>query len=179
MIEEVWKPIKGYEDKYLVSNLGNIVANNFQGHGRQKQKTPTLNKEGYFCIMLWKNSKPKLFRVHRLVADAFIPNPDNKPQVDHINTDRLDNRVENLRWVTNFENSRNEITYKKIRENGLRTIKLASEACKKKVVCVETGVVYDSAKEAAADIGVIPQNLTRPLKIPHRTAKGLHWRYVQ
>lgn len=178
MIEEVWKPIKGYEDKYLVSSIGNVMAKNFQGHGKQKLKTPTLNKEGYFCVILNKDAKSKLFRVHRLVADAFILNPENKPQVDHINTVRTDNRVENLRWVTNFENSRNELTYKKIRENGRKTIKLASKACEKKVLCVETGVVYNSAKEAAASIGVRPSSMTRPLKMSNRRAKGFHWRYA-
>lgn len=176
-MNEIWKPVKGYERKYEISNFGNIKALNFQGHGFEKLKKPTLNKEGYFCIMLWKDSKPKLFKIHRLVAEAFIPNIENKPQVDHINTIRTDNRVDNLRWVTNFENSRNEHTYKRISENGKRTIKYAREACKKKVMCIETKTIYNSVKEAAMSIKVTPSSFTTPLRVSHRTVKGFHWKY--
>lgn len=71
---------------------------------------PFVNKWGYYIVQLWNNGKNNCIRVHRLVAEAFIPNPDNKPCIDHINTIKTDNRAENLRWCTHKENSNNELT---------------------------------------------------------------------
>lgn len=103
-MEEIWKDIEGYEGLYQVSNLGRV------------KKLPTilknsLDKQGYEVVQLVnENGKKKVLKIHRLVANAFIENTENKPQVDHINTIRNDNRVENLRWVTPKENMNNPIT---------------------------------------------------------------------
>jgi hypothetical protein len=100
---EVWKKIKGY-DYYEVSNNGNVKSN----HKRSKDK-PLLNlrvtKKGYRRVKLSKNGKEKMFLVHRLVAEAFIPNPKNKPFVNHKNGLKNDNNLNNLEWVTAKENS--------------------------------------------------------------------------
>ena len=71
-----------------------------------------VSKSGYHRVCLYRDGKQKKFSVHRLVAQAFIPNPDNKPFIDHINRNTHDNRVENLRWVTALENSQNQGKYK-------------------------------------------------------------------
>ena len=68
----------------------------------------TVNQDGYHQVGLCRDGKQKKFKVHRLVAQAFIPNPDNKPEVDHINQNTHDNRLENLRWVTSLENGQNK-----------------------------------------------------------------------
>ena len=94
---EMWKDILGYESLYQVSNLGNV-----RSLKRNKNLALCDNGEGYMKVKL--HSKP--YRVHRLVAMAFIPNLENKPQVNHINSDKADNRVENLEWVTNAENTK-------------------------------------------------------------------------
>ena len=117
MEEEIWKPIKDYEGLYEVSNLGRVKSLNYRGTGKERILKNTERSNGYLAIGLIKNGKTKMFRVHRLVAEAFIPNPENKPCVDHINTIKNDNRVENLRWVTCEENNNNPLTRKKMSKN--------------------------------------------------------------
>ena len=114
MNEEIWKDIKGYEGLYKVSNLGNIKSlPKSRGFIIQKEKLIALeNSNGYLRCRLHNNKKSKKFFVHILVANAFIENKFNKPQIDHINRNRSDNRVENLRWCTGKENCRFEETYK-------------------------------------------------------------------
>lgn len=94
LIEE-WRPIEGYEDLYMISNLGNvkIIKNNKIRKLQQKNN-------GYLQLILNKNSVQKHHYVHRLVAQAFIPNPENLPCVNHIDHDRTNNRVDNLEWCT-------------------------------------------------------------------------------
>ena len=94
--------IEGYEN-YLIFEDG-VIINTDTG----KEMKPSIDKDGYKLNGLTKNNKTKTFKLHRLIALAFIPNIDNKPCVDHINRDRKDNRLENLRWVSYKENSRNQ-----------------------------------------------------------------------
>ena len=107
---EVWKNIDN-ADGFMVSNLGRILEGD-------KILLPVINRSGYYSVSVKKNNKTRnYYKVHRLVAEAFIPNPNNKPEVDHINTDKTDNRVDNLRWVTHFENMfENEITFNRIKD---------------------------------------------------------------
>ena len=101
-MKEIWKDIENYEGLYQVSNLGRIKS-------IRKMKKQNILKLGtrntYNVINLMKNGKARSFQVHRLVAKAFIPNPENKPQVNHINGVKNDNRLENLEWVTRSENT--------------------------------------------------------------------------
>ena len=117
MEEEIWKPIKDYEGLYEVSNLGRVKSLNYRGTGKEKILKNIENSKGYFQVSLVKFGKQKVFKIHRLVAETFIPNPEGKPCIDHINTIRSDNRVENLRWVTHEENNNNPLTKKKYSEN--------------------------------------------------------------
>lgn len=114
---EEWKDIKDFEGFYTVSNLGNIKSldkyiyyNGCKRHSSERILKPYKNRKGYLTVVLCKYGKtyPKL--VHRLVAEAFIPNLDNKPVVDHIDTNTENNVVDNLRWVTMQENCLNPLT---------------------------------------------------------------------
>lgn len=115
-MEEIWKPILGYEGYYEVSNLGEIRSlDRWMKHsrvgffskklGKIKEKVIDPKGCGYYYVGLYKNSVKKTFRVHRLVAKAFIPNPENKLYVNHIDNNGLNNKVENLEWCTAQENS--------------------------------------------------------------------------
>ena len=101
MIEE-WKVIDGYNNNYSVSNKGNVKNNNTERILKQ-----TINRDGYHRLSLYVDRKQKTVEIHRLVAIAFIPNPENKPCVDHINNNKIDNNVNNLRWATRSENQHN------------------------------------------------------------------------
>ena len=94
---------------YRITKDGNV----FNGNRMLK---PFINKDGYMCVKLSKNGKAKNFFLHRLIAESFIPNPENKPYIDHINCIRTDNRLGNLRWVTIKENNNNPITKKRVGE---------------------------------------------------------------
>jgi len=110
MSEEVWKSVEGFPN-YEVSNLGRVKSLNYHRENREQILKPII-KNKYLVIMLYsQDMKKKTKRVHCLVALAFIPNIENKPTVDHINRNKLDNRVENLRWATRSEQSLNKDNY--------------------------------------------------------------------
>ena len=133
-MNELFVDIKGYEGFYQISNLGTVKSlehsiirsNGVKQTVKERIIKPSLGKNGYYTISLWRNGKGKGFQIHRLIAEHFIPNPENKPYIDHINTDRTDNTVwlnedgsvnyekTNLRWVTYKENSNNPLTIKKL-----------------------------------------------------------------
>lgn len=98
-MEEVFKDVLGYEGKYQVSNTGKVFS-----ILRKRVIHTEREHKGYLRVNLWRNGKRKHVPVHRLVALAFIPNPENKPQVNHIDFNKENNRADNLEWCTNDEN---------------------------------------------------------------------------
>lgn len=155
-MSEKWKVVSEATD-YEISNKGNvrnkITKNNI--------KTRVVKRLGYVLVNLQVGSKgerrQKSFRVHRLVAKAFIPNPDNLPQVDHVNGIKTDNRVENLDWVTGKENTAR--AYKKglARVSSNEHMKTMTDKTKKPCVIVDVfedkKYFFDTRREASAFFG--------------------------
>lgn len=111
-MKEIWKDIKGYEGLYQVSNLGKVKSIKWfnprtnKHYKRNKILKQIVTNKGYLEIKLTKNYKCKIFKVHRLVAEAFIPNPNKLPQVNHKSKIKSDNSVSNLEWCTGLYNIR-------------------------------------------------------------------------
>ena len=107
---EIWKDVKNYEGVYQVSNLGRIrslkrtIRANNNPYIKNGRVLKTWNFNGYLCANLCLNGADNKVKVHRIVAEAFIDNPKNKKEVNHINGIRIDNRVENLEWCSHKEN---------------------------------------------------------------------------
>ena len=130
---EIWKDIPGYEGYYQVSNIGR-VRNSEQGHLLQ----PNKKRTGYIQVTLSRQGIARTYRLHRIVAQTFIPNLGNKPYINHKNGDKSNNRVENLEWCTPSENQRHRYD-----------VLLKRQTSNRPVVCTTTGETYPSARAAA------------------------------
>lgn len=160
---EIWKNIVCTNGRYAVSSAGKVRNNKT---GRILVASP--NKKGYLRLRLGRG---KDYRVHRLVAEAFIPNPEGKPCVDHINTIKDDNRVENLRWVTVDENNHNPLTQEKVQEYGKPIIQLTIKG--------NTIAFYKFTQDAENNTGVTRQNISQCIKDKRKTAGGYRWMYYE
>ena len=129
---EEWRDIPGYEGLYQVSNLGRIrslIDKKYDLNekvvkiiNREKMLKQNLTKKGYCNVKLYKNGKGETYKIHRLVAETFIPNPENKPQVNHIDGNKQNNCVSNLEWNTNEENFNNAIKINLVKTKKIRLI---------------------------------------------------------
>ena len=181
-MEEIWKDIKGYEGIYQVSNMGRIKSlnrcdsNNHLLYGKLLKPEKTIY--GYHQITLCKNGKTQKYKIHRLVCTHFLPNPENKPYIDHINCNRTDNRVENLRWVTHKENMNNPLTTQKIGNANSRTHK-------KPIIQFSNNCDYIKLWKSATDIerelGISKVSVGACCKNKphHLTAGGYKWGYAE
>lgn len=158
---------------YYVTDTGELYSRNGKTH-RIKKLKQLIDKDGYPYIHLWIKCKPKYFRTHRLVAEAFIPNPDNKPQVNHKNGIKTDNRVENLEWNSVSENVTHAYTVLHRKASTMRPVQ-----------CIETGKIYKTITEAAKDYNITPGTLCGALAnrivkgYMITTAAGKHWVRVE
>lgn len=164
MIEK-WKNIENF-DNYQVSNLGNVRNLNFNKTGKVKLLKQKTDKDGYSEIILCKNSKYKTFKVHRLVAINFVDNNDDKPQVNHINGNKSDNNVNNLEWVTASENLKHK--HRHLKHKAVNS---------KKVICVDTGKIFNSGASAARSLGLTVTCVRDSIRRGHK-AGGYSWEYV-
>lgn len=180
-MKEIWKDVVGYEGLYQVSNYGNVrgVARRVSTWNAHKTLQQHLlkpcNRNGYLYVTLQK----KILAVHRLVAAAFIPNLEYKPQVNHKNENKADNRVENLEWVTAKEN----INYGTSLARRAKTQRKLGNQINNKgtslpVLCVELNTVFPSIREAVrSGAGKDESAITKCCKGKKYTHNNKHWRY--
>lgn len=143
-----WRDIKDFEGLYQVNAKGEIRS--LQGK-EPKILKPYKNNKGYLRVDLRKNNERYPKKVHRLVAEAFILNPDNKPQVNHINGDKTDNRYFNLEWVNNRENIKHAINTGLKFSNDI----LDTRPC----ICLNNGAIYPSINIASEVFGLNPKDI--------------------
>ena len=169
---EIWLPIPNFEGLYEVSNLGRVK--------RLHSKTtrilvPYITRRGYGRVVLSKNGKPHKWLVHRLVATVFVSNPDNKPQVNHIDGNKHNNTANNLEWVTQIENQLHAV------RTGLQPVFYNDPAhCKPVEMLAVDGAleeIFPSAAEAERQTGVNSSHITRCCKGRGKTAGGFAWKY--
>lgn len=185
MENEEWRDVPGYEGYYQVSNLGRVKRIKPYWTRKCGVLKGGKDRKQYTQVTLSKNGKHTLAKVHRLVAQAFIPNPENKPMIDHIDGNRGNNSVKNLRWCTMKENANNPITVdryrKRLTENPL-TPWLGKfgvqNSSAKPIYCIELQKVFFGAQEANRLIGIHYSCISSVIHGKRKTAGGYHWRYA-
>jgi hypothetical protein len=156
------KDITGYDGLYAITSCGKVWS-----HKRQRFLKPLDDGHGYLFVKLYKDGFGKNFNVHRLVAQAYLDNPENLPCVNHKDENKANNSVSNLEWCTYKYNA----NYGTCRQRG-------AQACKKPVHCIELNRDFDSIKAAAQFSKVTPSHVHRCLNGKKKTAGGYHWKYV-
>ena len=185
---EIWKDVPGFEGEYMVSSIGKVL---FVGRN-VPTKTDYIKcidphlvswremPNGYAQVDLWKDNKAKRMYVHRLVALAFIPNPNNYPQIDHIDTDRLNNDVRNLKWCNQGMNNLNPITDEK-RDSAFKNHPIQSRWVKRAVIGInlsnESDIRYYSTVTETGKDGFNPSQVSASCLGKRRNHKGFHFYY--
>lgn len=185
--QEIWRDVPGHEGLYQVSNQGNVrsidrIITDTKRKRLYKGKQLKLKEDyaGYLCVILYKNSVGQDWKVHRAVALAFLPNPEHKRVVNHIDGNKQNNCVENLEWATHSENARHAYT------TGLRVVSEKQRASRelptlqKAVFGTKDGIRYSfrSIHEAARLIGGNESAISQCCKGKRKTHRGYEWVYA-
>ena len=166
-MKEIWKDIKGYEGLYQISNFGYIKSLHYSGGTKQKIMKFGKDKDGYLQIILTKNKKHKVYKVHRLVAQTFIPNPDNLPQINHRDENKQNNNVNNLEWCSNKYNSnygtKNDWNKKKVAQYDLNGNFIKQ---------------YRSIIEASKEINKNHSHISQCCHHQRKSSYGFKWEFI-
>lgn len=170
MKQKIWKPIKGYEGLYEVSNIGKVRSLNYLHTGRVKELKAMKSTKGYSQVSLWKDGKPQIRLIHRLVAEAFIPNPERLPCVNHRDEVKTNNTVSNLEWCT-----------KKYNNEYSGNIEKAIETTKKPIFqYTKNGEFlqeFESIMEAERLTGINNANISQCCLGKRKSAGGFIWKF--
>ena len=170
-MNEIWRDVVGYEGLYQVSNLGRVKSLNYHIYGKERILKPGNSSGGYFVVSLCKNSKRKPFYIHRLVATAFIPNPNNKPEVNNKDENKTNNRVDNLEWMTSKEN----INF------GTHNERIARSLSKSVLQFAKNGEFvkeWQSIHQIERDLGFSPGNISQCCNGKLKTAYNFIWKFA-
>lgn len=181
---EIWKSIDGYDGKYQVSNLGRVKSifttyatkNGLRKKYRDVMLKPMVQKNGYLYVCLWSENKKKNCLIHRLVAQAFVPNPYQHPEVNHKDENKSNNNASNLEWCTTKENVNYGTCIQRISQS------LINHPCKSKNVYQysKNGVfikMWISASEIERQLGYLRTVICRCCRGVSKTAYGFVWSY--
>lgn len=177
-MKEIWKDIAGYEGLYQVSNLGNVKSLNYNRTKKERILIPGKNNSGYLLVMLSKNGTRKTFTIHRLAAQAFIENPKNLPEVNHIDEDKTNNCVSNLEFCDRKYNNK----YGTHNARGLKTKKLRKCKNAERTVLQFTKDgkfinEFPSTKEAERFTEIYQSSIVSCCKGRYKSAGGYIWQY--
>ena len=174
IVEEIWADINGFEGLYQISNLGNVKALPKLINGRHRKERimkSQLKKDGYLDVLLSKNNKRDRHLIHKLVAIAFIPNPNNYSCVNHKDENKINNFIMNLEWCDHKYNN----------AYGIRTIK-ASNSCKKSIVQMDLNFnpikIFKSATDAAKFYNFNRRHISSCCNNRRKTHKGCRWKFA-
>ena len=171
MTKEIWRDIEGYEGYYQVSDQGRVKSLGRKWRKSERILKPVVSHDGYVVVNLYAGGKPKMHKVHRLVCQSFHDNPDNKPQVNHINEIKTDNRACNLEWCTCKQNV----------NHGTRTERSAKARSKpvgQYTLDGELVKIWQSPCEAGKQIGLSDSHVSKVANGKLKTAYGFIWKYV-
>ena len=173
-MEEVWKPIKGYEGLYEVSNTGKVKSLHYRNSSLQKNLVPKCNNSGRLWVQLHNSSTAKQYLVHRLVAEAFIPNPDGYPQINHIDENPKNNCVENLEWCTGKQNSEKYFANHPCKGKPIKNTMPIKQIAKDGTVIK----VWGNARAVKTKTGMSDWSIAQCCRGKRKTAYGFIWRYA-
>ena len=166
MENEIWKPVSGFEGYYEVSSLGKVASLPYR---RRCVRKPSINSSGYLSIILYKPKFMKTMSIHRLIAVAFVANPENKPQVNHKDENKLNNDISNLEWCTPSHNTRHAISVGLMKPNNKRC------PVEQLTISGQLIALHKSVRQAALSVSGTPQQVSRSCKI-NKQYNGYMWR---
>ena len=189
-MREEWKDIEGYEGMYQVSNKGNVKSLErkvWDSRGYYRTVTEKILKtgesgRGYLIVVLCKNGKMKTCKVHRLVAEAFLENPQGLPEVNHLSEDKTDNSLENLEWVSHKYNCSYGTRIKRIAEANSKALTNHPKLSKSVIAISKvSGLIteFKSIHEAERVLGINNSNIAACLKGKRKSAGGFYWMYAE
>lgn len=180
-MEEVWKDVQGYEGLYMVSNLGNVKSMNYANRGYARNLVPKTNNSGRLWVELAKNGARKPLLVHRLVATAFIPNPENFPEINHIDENPKNNEVRNLEWCTHEYNNRIYREHHPLRPRTVRWVKKSPRLHLKVNQIDEHGNIvkqWPNSRDIFKETGMSDWSISECCRGKRKTAYGFKWQYA-